>query len=144
MPRAGLHRARTPLLAAALTAALAILAATAATAHAAGKRLCDGWAACAAAGYPSHGYGRHEDTSSWLMSAGDECTNYTAYVEQTEYGVKAPKYILGDGGVWAESAGQHDIEVDHTPTVGAVAEWDDGTDGIGGARGGGSVARGCA
>jgi surface antigen len=101
-------------------------------ASAAGTRLCDGYAACAAAGYPSHGYGAHAETSFWVMSAGDECTNYTAYVEQTLYGVKAPGYILGDGGVWAQSADEHGVAVDHTPTVGAVAEWDDGTDGIGG------------
>jgi hypothetical protein len=102
------------------------------TARAAGIRLCDGYAACTAAGYPSHGYGVHQDTSYWMMSAGDECTNYTAYVEQTEYGVKAPPYVVGDGGAWAQTASAHGVVVDHTPTVGAVAEWDDGTDGIGG------------
>jgi surface antigen len=66
------------------------------------------------------------------MSAGDECTNYAAYVEQTVYGVETPAYILGDGGSWAQTAAAHGVAVDQTPTVGAVAEWDDGTDGIGG------------
>jgi hypothetical protein len=46
--------------------------------------------------------------------------------------VAAPTYILGDGGAWAATAAAHGVAVDHTPTVGAVAEWDDGTDGIGG------------
>jgi hypothetical protein len=101
-------------------------------AQAAGTRVCDGYAACTAAGFPSHDYGGHAESSFWLMSAGDECTNYAAYVEQTEYGVAAPGYILGDGGSWAMTAAAHGVAVDHTPTVGAVAEWDDGTDGIGG------------
>ena len=30
------------------------------------------------------------------------------------------------------TAAAHGVAVDHTPTVGAVAEWDDGTAGIGG------------
>ena len=30
------------------------------------------------------------------------------------------------------TAAAHGVAVDHTPTIGAVAEWDDGTDGIGG------------
>ena len=101
-------------------------------ARAAGTRVCDGYAACTAAGFPSHDYGGHAESSYWLMSAGDECTNYAAFVEQTVYGVPAPRYILGDGGSWATTAAAHGVAVDHTPTVGAVAEWDDGTDGIGG------------
>jgi CHAP domain len=101
-------------------------------AQAAGTRVCDGYAACTAAGFPSHDYDGHAESSYWLMSAGDECTNYAAYVEQTEYGVAAPTYILGDGGSWATTASAHGVAVDHTPTIGAVAEWDDGTAGIGG------------
>jgi surface antigen len=137
MPRPG-----TPLAPAGLPAcaiALATLALVVAglavwtgTARAAGTRVCDGWATCSAAGDSSHGYGAHAETSYWMMSAGDECTNYTAYVEQTVYGVKPPDYTLGDGGVWAQTAAEHGVAVDHTPTVGAVAEWDDGTAGIGG------------
>ncbi|HEX5195528.1 MAG TPA: CHAP domain-containing protein [Solirubrobacteraceae bacterium] len=122
-------------LARALTFASALAATLALCTHgarAAGKRLCDGYAACTAAGYPSHGYGAHAGSSYWMMSAGDECTNYAAYVEQTEYGVQPPGYVLGDGGVWAQSARAHGVAVDRTPTVGAVAEWDDGTAGIGG------------
>ena len=113
-------------------ACLASLAIWTAGARAAGRRLCDGYAACTAAGFPSHGYGAHADGSYWMMSAGDECTNYTAYVEQAVYGVKSPGYALGDGGGWAQTAAAHRVVVDHTPTVGAVAEWDDGTAGIGG------------
>jgi hypothetical protein len=133
MPRPGNRIAPARLLAAcAGLLALACAGLWASTARATGIRLCDGYAACSAAGYPSHGYGAHAESSYWMMSAGDECTNYTAYVEQTEYGVKPPDYTLGDGGVWAQTAGEHGVVVDHTPTVGAVAEWDDGTAGIGG------------
>jgi surface antigen len=117
---------------AALLVTLTGLLAGSGGARAAGTRVCDGYAACTAAGFPSHDYGGHAMSSYWLMSAGDECTNYAAYVEQTVYGVAAPGYILGDGGSWAMTAAAHGVAVDHIPTVGAVAEWDDGTDGIGG------------
>src|ERR1700733_7517279 len=93
---------------AALLATFACLFACSGGAQAAGTRVCDGYAACTAAGYPSHDYGGHADSSYWLMSAGDECTNYTAYVEQTVYGVAAPGYILGDGGSWAMTAAAPD------------------------------------
>jgi len=117
---------------AACASLLVTLACLSAGARATGTRVCDGYAACTAAGFPSHGYGAHASSSYWLMSAGDECTNYAAYVEQTVYGVPPPRYILGDGGSWAITAAAHGVAVDHIATVGAVAEWDDGTDGIGG------------
>jgi CHAP domain len=136
MPLPGVARSfgRAQLLSAcaALLATLTCLLACSSGARASGTRVCDGYAACTAAGFPSHDYGGHAETSYWLMSAGDECTNYAAYVEQTQYGVAAPKYILGDGGAWATTAAAHGVAVDGTPTIGAVAEWDDGTDGIGG------------
>jgi CHAP domain len=125
-------RARVLPASAALLVSVACLLAWSTGAQATGTRVCDGYAACTAAGFPAHGYGAHAESSYWLMSAGDECTNYAAYVEQTVYGVPAPGYILGDGGSWAMTAAAHGVAVDHTPTVGAVAEWDDGTDGIGG------------
>lgn len=117
---------------AAVICTFACTALQAGNADAAGRELCNGYAGCTAAGFPSHDYGGHQASSYWLMSAGDECTNYTAFVEQTVYGVKPPGYILGDGGEWATTAAGHGVTVDHTPTVGAVAEWDDGTAGIGG------------
>jgi hypothetical protein len=125
---------RVPLLSpyVALLVTVTCLLACSSGARATGTRVCDGYAACTAAGFPSHDYAGHAESSYWLMSAGDQCTNYAAYVEQTEYGVAAPRYILGDGGEWAITAGEHGVAVDHTPTVGAVAEWDDGTAGIGG------------
>jgi surface antigen len=125
-------RARVLSGCAALLVSVACLMAWSTGARATGTRVCDGYAACTAAGFAAHGYGAHAASSYWLMSAGDECTNYAAYVEQTVYGVSAPGYILGDGGSWAMTAAAHGVAVDHTPTVGAVAEWDDGTDGIGG------------
>jgi hypothetical protein len=115
-----------------LLVAVTCLLSWSAGARATGTRLCDGYAACTAAGFPSHDYGTHASSSYWLMSAGDQCTNYAAYVEQTVYGVPAPGYILGDGGAWAMTAAAHGTAVDHNPTIGAVAEWDDGTAGIGG------------
>jgi CHAP domain len=136
MPRAwtarSSGRAHVLSVGAAVLVTLTCLLAWCSSARATGTRLCDGYAACTAAGFPSHDYGAHASSSYWLMSAGDECTNYAAYVEQTAYGVSAPGYILGDGGSWAMTAAAHGVAVDHTPTVGAVAEWDDGTDGIGG------------
>jgi hypothetical protein len=136
MPRAwtarSSGRAHVLSVGAAVLVTLTCLLAWCSGARATGTRLCDGYAACTAAGFPSHDYGVHGSGSYWLMSAGDECTNYAAYVEQTVYGVPAPGYILGDGGSWAITAAAHGAAVDHTPSVGAVAEWDDGTDGIGG------------
>jgi hypothetical protein len=132
MLRALSARPRALSACATLLVSLICLSAWSTGARATGTRVCDGYGACTAAGFPAHGYGQHAASSYWLMSAGDECTNYAAYVEQTVYGVAAPGYILGDGGAWATTAAAHGVAVDHTPTVGAVAEWDDGTDGIGG------------
>ncbi len=67
----------------------------------------------------------------WRMSPGDQCTNYAAFVESTVYHVAAPSYLLGNGGQWAYLAAAHGVLVNHTPSVGAVAEWDGGTFGMG-------------
>jgi hypothetical protein len=83
--------------------------------------MCAGWQRCDTRGYDSYGYSAH----------GDECTNYAAYVESTVYHVATPSYLLGNGGQWAYTAAAHGVKVNHTPTVGAVAEWDGGTFGIG-------------
>ncbi len=65
------------------------------------------------------------------MEAGDECTNYAAYVESSVYGVPTPGYRLGNGGEWAGTAAAHGVEVNGTPTVGSVAEWNAGDYGMG-------------
>jgi surface antigen len=93
--------------------------------------LCSGWASCAAQGYDSYGYGQNGWQSYWQMSAGDECTNYVAYIESTVFGAPAPDYLLGNGGQWAASAAANGVVVNDVPSVGAVAEWDGGTYGMG-------------
>ncbi len=67
------------------------------------------------------------------MSAGNQCTNYTAFVESAVYHVRAPRFLLGNGGEWAATAAAHGVLVNHIPSVGAVAEWNGGTFGIGAA-----------
>jgi surface antigen len=95
--------------------------------------LCTGWARCTAHGYSSYHYAARGSRSYWRMSAGDQCTNYTAYVESTVYHVRQPSYLLGNGGQWAETAAAHGVLVNHVPSVGAVAEWNGGSFGIGSA-----------
>jgi surface antigen len=93
--------------------------------------VCSGYSGCDSHGRSSHSYGAHSSTSYWRMYAGNECTNYTAYVESTVFRAPAPSYLLGNGGQWAQTAAAHGVLVNHTPSVGAVAEWDGGTYGMG-------------
>lgn len=132
MPAAVPRRRCASLVACAALALAATLTSSAATARAAGHEVCAGYGGCSAATLTTHDYAAHAARSYWEMDAGDECTNYAAFVEQTVYGVAAPDYVLGDGGSWASAAAAHGVAVDHTPTVGAVAEWEDDTPGIGG------------
>jgi surface antigen len=92
--------------------------------------LCAGWIHCTRMGYPSYHYQTRGFRSYWRMSAGDQCTNYAAYVESTVYHVREPRFLLGNGGQWAATAAAHGIKVNHTPSVGAVAEWDGGAPGM--------------
>jgi surface antigen len=134
LPRAALHMP----VPAALAAGLALLA-TAGPAAAAGPAvsqvassvLCTGWTGCAGSGYASYAYSSQGYRSYWNMSAGDECTNYVAYVESQIFGAPAPGYLLGNGGQWAASAAAHGVLVDDVPSVGAVAEWNGGSYGMG-------------
>lgn len=96
------------------------------------RELCTGWARCSSHGYPSYKYQARGWQSYWRMSPGDQCTNYAAFVESTVYHVKEPGYLLGNGGQWAATAAAHGVLVNHTPSVGAVAEWNSGSFGIGG------------
>jgi surface antigen len=95
------------------------------------RMLCGSWSRCDERGYNSYGYASHEYRPYWRMSAGDECTNYAAFVESTVYHARRPSYLLGNGGDWAYSAASHHVRVNHTPSVGAVAEWNGGSFGIG-------------
>jgi surface antigen len=95
--------------------------------------LCNSWSRCDERGYNSYGYASHEWHAYWRMSPGDECTNYAAYVESTVFHVPEPSFLLGNGGEWAVTAAAHHVLVNHTPSVGAVAEWNGGTFGMGSA-----------
>lgn len=94
--------------------------------------LCGSWQKCDGHGYDSYHYGAHEYTPYWRMSPGDQCTNYAAFVEAAVYRARTPSFLLGNGGQWAYSAATHGVTVNHSPSVGAVAEWDPGSVGMGG------------
>jgi surface antigen len=93
--------------------------------------ICSGWRHCDARGFNSYGYAARAWRSYWRMSPGDQCTNYAAYVESAVYQVREPRFLLGNGGRWAATAAAHGVLVNHTPSVGSVAEWNGGTFGIG-------------
>ncbi len=93
--------------------------------------LCGGYQGCDRAGYDSYGYGQHLRTSYWRMDAGDECTNYVAYVEATYFRAPAPGYLLGNAYQWAATAATHGVLVNNVPSVGAVAVWGGGAYGVG-------------
>jgi surface antigen len=97
------------------------------------RELCSGYAGCDARGDPSHGYGAHRNHSYWRMYAGNECTNYVAYVEHTVFHAPTPRYLLGNAGQWPRNAARHGVLVNRTPDRGAVAVWDSGAAGVGSA-----------
>lgn len=92
--------------------------------------LCSGYAACSQVGFTTHGYQSHLDSSYWRMYAGNNCTNYVAFVESVAYQVATPSFDLGNGGQWAASALAHGLTVNKTPTVGSVAVWTGGASGM--------------
>ncbi|MGD0082404.1 MAG: CHAP domain-containing protein [Acidimicrobiales bacterium] len=85
--------------------------------------LCEGYGGCSTGSYTSHDYAAHSSTSYWNMTAGDECTNYVAYVESAVYKVATPDYFLGNADEWPANVSAHGVTVNHVPSVGAVAEW---------------------
>jgi surface antigen len=93
--------------------------------------VCAGYASCSTRGHSSHGYAAHARASYWRMTAGNECTNYVAYVESAAFRAPEPRYLLGNAGQWAATAAAHGVPVNRRPTVGAVAEWDGGAPGMG-------------
>ncbi|HEX3802985.1 MAG TPA: CHAP domain-containing protein [Solirubrobacteraceae bacterium] len=105
---------------------------SAAAARADGLELCAGYAGCTATGFSTHDYEYAADESWWSMYAGDNCTNYAAYVESQAYGVPTPGIELGDADQWGVRAAEAGIPVDATPTVGAVAVWGADAPGMGG------------
>jgi surface antigen len=93
--------------------------------------ICSGYSGCAARGHSDHGYPRHSGASYWRMTAGNECTNYVAYVEARVFHARRPPYLLGNAGQWASAAAGHGVVVNHVPSAGAVAEWNGGAPGMG-------------
>ena len=93
--------------------------------------ICSGYSECAARGHSDHGYPRHAGGSYWRMTAGNECTNYVAYVEARVLRARRPRYLLGNASQWAATAAAHGVVVNHVPSVGAVAEWNGGAPGMG-------------
>jgi surface antigen len=93
---------------------------------------CAGYSGCSTSPFTTHGYEASAGTSWWSMYAGDNCTNYVAYVESQVYGVPTPAYLLGDAYQWPSTAAAHGVGVDTTPTVGSVAAWGADAPGMGG------------
>ncbi len=96
--------------------------------------LCQGYSACSADGYPTHGYPRHLSSSYWGSVPGDSCTNYVAYVERMGQVVvdgAVERGELGNAATWAARASSHGIIVRSSPSVGSVAQWDAGSPGVG-------------
>ncbi|MGO9793946.1 MAG: CHAP domain-containing protein [Solirubrobacteraceae bacterium] len=88
--------------------------------------LCEGYSACSVAPYTTHNYQNELSNSYWGMNTGVECTNYVAFVESLDFGVPTPNYALGNATNWASVAESHGVTVNGTPTVGSVAQWNQG------------------
>ena len=113
-----------------LVVTLIIVAPNTTAADAAPSTLCHGYVACSSGAFTTHGYPAHFWTPYWSMYAGNNCTNYVAFVESTTYGVATPPNLLGNAGQWPTTATLDGALVNHTPTVGSVAEWNPGSPGI--------------
>jgi surface antigen len=122
---------RTAVFLTVLTVTLSGLGLCSAGARADTSQLCAGYADCSLGSFTTHGYQSHEDTSWWRMYAGDNCTNYAAYVEATLYNVPEPTYLLGDAYQWATNAAANGVPVDRTPIIGSVAVWGSDASGMG-------------
>ena len=123
---------RTAVFLTVLTATFAVLSLCLVAARADTSELCSGYSGCSVGSFTTHGYEHAEDVSWWRMYAGDNCTNYAAFVESTVYKVPEPSYLLGDAYQWAENAAAHGVPVDSKPTVGSVAAWGSDAPGMGG------------
>jgi surface antigen len=122
-------------------AAAGSTAAAGSIADASAGPLCEGWGnpvsgepgPCSVAPYTTHNFQNENTTSYWGMppdqdtapgGAWANCTNYVAFVESTVYGVSAPKPALPVNATdWADGAQKDGFTVNHTPTVGSVAQW---------------------
>lgn len=71
--------------------------------------------------------GAADEISYWGMAPGHNCTNYVAW-KLSSTGVRRPATGPGDAGEWAANAQADGYLVDHTPSIGAVAHWEAGTE----------------
>jgi surface antigen len=95
-------------------------------------QICAGYSPCSTGTLTTHGYQNAADQSWWSMYPGVNCTNYAAFVESQVYGVATPRVLLGDAYQWADRATEAGVPVDQSPTVGSVAVWGAGANGMGG------------
>jgi len=96
-------------------------------------KLCTGYSACNQAPYTNNGYNTITNKKSyWGADPGDNCTNYVAYVEGTDYGATYPGTGLGNAEAWGTDKLPVGSIVNDTPSVGAVAWWNS-TAGLGSA-----------
>lgn len=86
----------------------------------------DSYSMCVDAGYTDHGYSAHSTSSYWTMYPGHNCTNYAAYVEQQLGAPPSLTTNLGDADTWDNNAPANGATVNQSPTVGSVAQWEDG------------------
>ncbi len=66
--------------------------------------------------------GEFNEVSYWGMDEGHNCTNYVAWRLKAD-GVHRPFTNPGNASTWAERAEFDGYLVNHTPAVGAVAQW---------------------
>jgi surface antigen len=76
---------------------------------------------CYSTGYACDSTG-YLGQATWGFVGPHNCTTYAAW-RLARNGVPAPGYNLGNGATWAEQAAAHGVHVDHTPAVGAIAQW---------------------
>ena len=115
---------RRSTLSAALVAVAALVAGLlvwAPRAEASSTLLCQKFAPCARAGYPSYGYNANFRTMWWRMYAGHNCTNYVAY-RMVSRGMSATRPWSGSGDArnWGRVFASR---TDQTPMVGSIAWW---------------------
>lgn len=73
-------------------------------------------------------YTKVADASYWTMAPDHNCTNYVAW-RLISAGMRPNIKWLHNASEWAREARAKDIQVDHIPEVGAVAQWNAGSPG---------------
>jgi surface antigen len=99
------------------------------TASASTTVLCSSYSSCIKSGHTDHGYHSHSGTSYAGAYPGVNCTNFGAYAEIVVRHVRTSKLKLGSAYQWAAHAKSLGLKVNHTPAVGAIAQWNRNTPG---------------